>query len=104
MKWIEDNILAILTFLGGISAVFLSGFFINSRIRAVIAEETSELRGEVIEMQKRLKEHEDNAVPVKRYEREITNLCELIKDLRAVIDDRFDTLTSRIDTVVNHRV
>lgn len=104
MGWFKDNVLNVLGVLGGILAMigsaFGAGLYINNKIKVLVKEELNEMNRNLVLIQGKL----DTAVQEKPYNKDMSNISELVKEFKDDISERFDHLTNRIDSILSRGV
>lgn len=82
------------------ATVFGFGYFFNKKIREAAAETMKELSDNVGKLQERVQRLEEGYVPTERYERDLNNIHDTLKDFRSDVKAGFASITGRIDAVI----
>lgn len=100
MDWLKNYVLTIVSILGGIIALlgssFGAGLYINNKIKILVKEELNEMNRNIVSLQAKL----DTAVQEKPYNKDMISISELVKELKEDLGERFDNLTTRIDSIL----
>lgn len=82
-----------------ILAVFFAGWFLNSRLHKICAENSKDLEINVKEIEIRLGLLEKEAVKVYTYEKDMEKVIKLVHEIKDDVKDGINSVTARIDTL-----
>lgn len=104
MKWLIDNLMTILgvvgAFIGIVGSAFGLGLHLNNKIKAIVLEETNEMLNKLVLVEKQI----NTAIQEKTYNKDMTNISDLIRELKDDMSVRLESLTDRIDLALTRRV
>lgn len=80
-----------------VATVFGAGFYFNKKVKEACAEQNKSMETSMNELAGRVTKLEDEYVPVKIYERDLSDLKGLIKQVHDDVKGGMTALTTRID-------
>lgn len=80
--------------------VFLSGWFLNSRLNKLCKDTQQDLEDEMIKLKNKVTALENDKIHKTTYEEGMRNVCELIGEVRREMKENFNSLSGRIDTLL----
>lgn len=80
--------------------VFLSGFYLKSRLATLCKDSNEQLENKVNELTTRLKEHEKQTITIPEYNKDMLAVRALISDIKEDVRLGFGALNSRIDALL----
>lgn len=93
---------------GGVGALIISifglGYGLNKKIKAAAKDEVKELVDNMTILADKLNKLEQAHVPIGRYERDLLDVKDLIKEVHADVKNGLNTLSSRIDALMTSKV
>lgn len=80
--------------------IFALGYNLNAKIKYTCSEELKGVSAVMLEFSSRLDKLEAQAVPLTRYERDLSDLKTLIREIKTEVQQGLATVSGRIDNLI----
>lgn len=87
-----------------IAAVFLAGWFFNTKLKGLCSDSISNVKDELTKAVARIQKLEDEAIRTTDHQKDITMIVGLITQLQKDFKDGFTEVSRRIDTLLLNTV
>lgn len=81
-------------------SIFLGGFYLRNKLSSLCSESNKELVDRMTLMELKLKELEAEAVKIKTYEKDMSNVKDMFSDIKTDMRDGFASINKRIDMLL----